>query len=148
MPAFLRCLPPSENSYLSFVNRCALCYLLQMEAECHIYASLTPVHENLPIPTKLLSLVTYFVRSKAVAALKAVHASQAASHSVGSLREKRQVISSVPLPLFPKVKQRWQQLCRWTQHSSGTWHIWRKTTDHGASSGYYKQGLPPCSQEF
>lgn len=88
-----------------------------MEAECHIYASLTPVRENLPIPTKLL---TYFVGSKAVAALKAVHASQAASHSVGSLREKRQVISSVPLPLFLKVKPRWQQLCRWTQDSSST----------------------------
>lgn len=43
------------------------------------------MHERVPILTKLL---TYFVRSKAVAALKAVHTSQAASHSVGSLHEK------------------------------------------------------------
>lgn len=88
MPVFLH---TSLWKLLSFVNWCASCYFLQLEAECQIYTSLTPVPENVPILTKL---PTYFVRSKAVAALKAVHTSQAASHSVGSLQEKRWVTSS------------------------------------------------------
>lgn len=91
MPAFLHHPAPSGNSYVSFVNSCALCSFLQIEAGCYVYASLTPARENVPILTKLL---TYFVRGKAVAALKAVHTSQAASHSVGSLQEKGRVIQS------------------------------------------------------
>lgn len=139
MPAFLHHPALSGNSYLSFVNSCALCSFLQIEAGCYVYASLTPARENVPILTKLL---TYFVRGKAVAALKAVHTSQAASHSVGSLQEKGRVIQSGLFffyLFFLKVKQRRQQLCRWTQDGSGTWYVWHNTTDCGASRGFYRE---------